>query len=146
MRLLPALLLASAFSAPLAAAAAPADDLANCLKDNTTGKDRKDLARWVFLSISVHPDMRPDSNATEATRTAANKNMAELVTRLLTERCATETRAVAGANAREAMRNAFRLLGEVAVMELTTNQDVAKSIEGFTQYLDIKKFEAVLQK
>lgn len=146
MRLLAALLFSVSLLPFQAAHAAPADDLGNCLKENTSGKDRKDLGRWVFLSISVHPDMQADSAATAETRTKANKNMAALVTRLLTESCAAQTKAVAGNNAQAAFQSAFRLLGEVAMMELMSNPAVAGSVNEFTQFIDQKKFEAVLGK
>lgn len=38
-----------------------------------------------------------------------------------------------------AMETAFRLLGKVAMQELTTNQDVAASMAGFEKYLDQEK-------
>ena len=30
--------------------------LASCLADSTTGRDRKDLVRWMFFAIGSHPE------------------------------------------------------------------------------------------
>ena len=47
-------------SATDTAQSTPAGDaLGRCLADNTTGRGRKDLARWVFVSMAAHPEIRP---------------------------------------------------------------------------------------
>ena len=77
-----------------AATAGPATDtLGACLADNTTGKDRKDLAKWVFVSISVHPEMKGLTTATDADREQSDKTVAALLTRLITDSCLQQARA-----------------------------------------------------
>ena len=144
MRILAPLFLGLALVLPQAAMASPASDaLGNCLKDNTSGKDRKDLARWIFVSMSTHPEIRSMASITEAARTETNKGMADLVTRLLTVNCAAQTRA-AGQEGPNSMLASFKSLGEVAMMELTSNPAVAESISAYVQFVDKKKVEAVL--
>ena len=144
MRILAPLFLGLALVLPQAAMATPASDaLGNCLKDNTSGKDRKDLARWIFVSMSAHPEIRSLSAISDAARTDTNKGMAELVTRLLTVNCAAQTRA-AGQESTSSMLASFKSLGEVAMMELMSNQAVSDSISGYVQFVDRKKVEAVL--
>lgn len=53
------------------------DALGSCLADNTTGKDRKELARWIFVAMSAHPEMRDLSNTTHVLR---NTRSSRLVT------------------------------------------------------------------
>ena len=52
---------------PGLALADSAADLSTCVADNTSGKQRKDLARWVFFAMAAHPDFAayatPELNA-----------------------------------------------------------------------------------
>ncbi|MEX5748295.1 hypothetical protein [Massilia sp. X63] len=146
MRILATLLLSLAILSPHAAMASPASDaLGNCLKDNTSGKDRKDLARWIFVSMSAHPEIRSMASINESVRTETNKQMADLVTRLLTVNCTAQTRAAAQEGG-PSMLASFKSLGEVAMMELTSNPSVAESISAYVQFVDKKKVEEVLGK
>ncbi|MFC0253243.1 hypothetical protein [Massilia consociata] len=147
MRILATLLLSLAILSPHAAMASPASDaLGNCLKDNTSGKDRKDLARWIFVSMSTHPEIRTMANISESVRTDTDKQMADLFTRLLTVNCAAQTRAAAQQDGPNGMMSSFKSLGEVAMMELTSNPAVAQSITAYVQFVDKKKVEEVLGK
>ncbi|VXC64128.1 hypothetical protein [Massilia sp. 9I] len=144
MRILASLILSLAIVVPQAAMASPASDaLGNCLKDNTSGKDRKDLARWIFVSMSAHPEIRSFAPVNEQIRTGTNKQMADLVTRLLTVNCAAQARA-AGQEGPAGMLASFKSLGEVAMMELTSNPSVAESISAYVQFVDRKKIEEAL--
>lgn len=146
MRILVSLFLSLAIAVPQAALAAPASEaLGNCLKDNTSGKDRKDLARWIFVSMSAHPEIRSLASINEQTRTGTNKQMADLVTRLLTVNCAAQARA-ASQEGPAGMMASFKSLGEVAMMELTSNPAVAESISAYVQFVDRKKVEDALGK
>lgn len=145
MKLLASILVCASLLAGQAALASPATDrLSTCLADNTSGKDRKDLARWIFLSMSVHPEIRSLSSATPAVRTDADRTMGALVTRLLTVNCERQTQEVVAQEGNIGMFNAFRSLGEVAMRELMSNPDVTASVGGYVRYLDQKKLESVL--
>lgn len=66
--------------------------LSQCLAETTSGKDRKDLARWVFFAMASHPDIKQyASPAVAAEETQTHKTMAELFTRLLSESCLRQT-------------------------------------------------------
>lgn len=145
MKIFAPLLLCASFILGQVAIASPATDgLSTCFADNTTGKDRKDLARWIFLAISAHPEIRSLSAATEATRDDANKTMAALVTRLLTVNCGTQTKEVMASDGNAGVFASFRTLGEVAMRELIGNPEVTASVMGYAKYLDQKKLESVL--
>jgi hypothetical protein len=144
MRKLASLFLSLAILAPSAAMASPASDaLGNCLRDNTSGKERKDLARWIWVSMSTHPDIRSMAAISEPVRIDTNKQMGELVTRLLTVNCAAQTRA-AGQEGPQSVMASFKSLGEVAMLELTSNPSVGESITAYIQFVDRKKVEEVL--
>jgi hypothetical protein len=124
-----------------------ANDLATCMTDNTTGKDRKDMARWIFIAMAAHPEMKDISAVTPEAREAASKEMAALVTRLLTEQCVAQARALfaQGNGSTNALVTSFGALGQVAMHELMADPRVNAATGEFTKYLDRQKFEAALR-
>ena len=122
------------------------DDLGKCLADSTTGRDRKDLARWMFVAMAAHPEIRDLANPSQDVAEEASRAMGVLVTRLLTESCPKEVQAVASGEGSQAMRRAFETLGRVAVVEIMSNAEVTASISGFERHVDRRKINAVLGK
>lgn len=122
------------------------DSLATCLGDNTSGKERKMLVRWVFLSISSHPDLRPLSAATPAMSTSSSKETANLFTQLLTERCADKAAAAINADGKLAIEGAFGHLGKIAMMEMMGHPQVQQNLADLDKYTDKRKFEALVKK
>lgn len=100
----------------LAHAQAPVNPLAQCLADSTSGKDRKELARWVFLA------------------------MAETVTRLLTVSCVGETRTAFKQGGSNAIQVAFQTLGQLAMQELMSNPNVGATMGAFERHIDQSRF------
>ena len=117
--------------------------LSTCFADNTTGKERKDLARWIFVSMSAHPEISSLAKVSPDDRLAVNKSMAALVTRLLTENCPRQAREAMAAESSAGMIAAFRSLGEIAMQELTSNPEVSVSVGSYAQYLDEKTIQAI---
>lgn len=133
-----------ALSVSFAHAQAPAGPLASCLADNTSGKDRKELARWVFLAMSVHPEIQQfASPSAAAAQVAANKSMAETVTRLITVSCVAETRAAFRQGGGNAIQLAFQTLGQLAMQEIMTDPKVGETMGAFERYLDHNRFRDV---
>ena len=125
-----------------------ANALKTCVADNTSGKDRKDLAKWIFLAMAAHPEMRPLAGADVATAAdESSRAMAALVTRLLTVSCANETRAVMKTDAARSFVLAFEGLGVLAMQELMNDKSVKDAMGVFERYLDQKRFaEAIAGK
>jgi hypothetical protein len=99
---------------------AQSDALTKCLADNTTAKDRKDLSRWLFVAISAHPEMQDLAVNSQEANEQAYRAMGVIVTRLLTESCLREVRAVfKSGQGSQAMDGAFEALGRLAMLELT---------------------------
>ncbi|MCG2575784.1 hypothetical protein LZ012_02105 [Dechloromonas sp. XY25] len=131
--------------ATLPAIAGPdAAALTSCLTDNTSGKDRKDLAKWVFAAMASHPEIREFANVADKVRDQTSNTMGVLVTRLLSEDCAKQTQAAIKNEGATAMQTAFRALGGLAMQELMSNPDVNASFSTFEKYLDRKKIEAAI--
>jgi len=134
----------SIISVSPAIAGPAADALTTCVADNTTGKDRKDLAQWVFVAMTAHPEIQPFSNVTEANRDELDKKMAALATKLITESCRTEAKVAIEKEGSESFKAAFGALGKLAMQELMSNPDVNTSFSRYTRYIDQKKLSSAL--
>lgn len=141
MRGIAALMLAATLAGP-ALAANEVDALTACFADNTTGKDRRDLARWVFISMAAHPAMHDIANVSPEAREEAERAAGQLYTRLLTESCAPQALAAIRSGDREALGRSVEFLGKLAMQELATNKDVAAGFAGVQRYIDRKKLES----
>ena len=120
------------------------DALSACLADNTTGKDRKELARWVFVGMASHPEIRSLSNVTQADRDGLDKVMASTVMRLMTENCRAEGRSALEKDGIAAFQVAFATIGQLAMQELMSNPDVNASFSRYARYVDQKKLSSAL--
>lgn len=126
---------------PAAHAATASEALSTCLAENTTGKERKEFARWMFAAMSAHPALSDMSAITPAIREQSNRNMGQMVTRLMAVDCVTQTRAAAK-EGRKSMAVAFKTLGELAMLELTSNPAVGTAIGDFEKHIDSEKLQA----
>jgi hypothetical protein len=145
MSLIRILVATVAFSLCLPAVAGP-DTAAveRCLSDNTNGKERKDLARWIFLSIAAHPEIKSLSKATREDNEQSSKVVAGLFTRLVSDNCSNEIRAMIKSDGPQSLSTAFEFLGRLAMQELTANPEVAASVSAFQRYVDRSKLSATL--
>lgn len=140
-----ALLLALAVLVTVPAVAGPAADaLGTCLSDNTSGKDRKELSRWMFIAMSAHPEMSDISSATPAAKLRSDETMGRLVTKLIAEDCAPQAREAVLREGSSAMQAAFSALGRLAMQELMSNPAVMAAISGFEAHADRAKIQSAL--
>jgi len=146
-RLLAIALATSALLGSPLALAGPAETAAatRCLADNTTGRDRKDLARWIFLAMAAHPEIKEMSKASAAQQEQSQRAVAGLFSRLVGDTCATEVRALVKAEGPGALGKPFEVLGQLAMQELMTNADVKANVGGFERFIDRAKVEPVFK-
>lgn len=123
-------------------AATPTETFGECLIDNLNGKERKELAKWVFFAMSSHPEIKTYSKATSNDITESDKYFGNLVTRLLTEDCSNEMNAAKVDP--QAMEKAFELVGVVAMQELMTNQEVTAAMANYIKYINQEKINKIL--
>jgi hypothetical protein len=146
VRALAVILVGSVMIGSSAKAGPATDALTSCLTDNTTGKDRKDMARWVFVGMSAHPEIQNLSNVTEADREAVDRTIAALFTKLLAEKCPAQAKLAAAEGGSESFRAAFEIIGKLAMQELMSNPKVNTSFSKFTKYVDQNKMNSALSK
>jgi hypothetical protein len=126
------------------AIAGPAtDSLVTCMADNTTGKDRKDMARWIFVIMSAHPEIQRFSKVSETDRDQLGRIMAAIVTRLLIEDCQVQAKLAMEKEGDDApLKTAFGVMGKLAMQELMANPEVNSAATSFAKYLDTKKLSS----
>lgn len=127
---------------PTVTAGPASDALTTCVADNTTGKDRKELAQWMFIAMAAHPEIKPLSNVTDDVRNGLNQRMAAMATRLITENCRVESMLAMETEGGASFEAAFGSLGKLAMQEFMSNPAVNASFVEYTKYLDKQKFEA----
>lgn len=120
-----------------------AKDLGPCMIDALNGKERKQLAKWIFFAIAAHPDINSYLNATADDISESDEQIGKLITRLLTSDCPDQLRAV-GQKDPLALQKSFELVGQVAMQELMTNKNVMQAITNYAQYADQEKINSVL--
>ncbi|MHB8914272.1 MAG: hypothetical protein ACYC4K_00500 [Thiobacillus sp.] len=122
-----------------------ADAIGQCFANSTTGKDRIELARWVFASMALHPDVVSSSSITPQKREAINQSTGALFNRLLAESCAKEVKEAVKFEGQAALKTAFESLGKLAMQELMSNPAVGAGFSGFEKYVDMKKVKKALE-
>jgi hypothetical protein len=120
------------------------DKLDQCLADSTTGKDRKDLVRWVVSSMAQHPAMEDLVSVPPEKVDALNKVTAALYTRLVFVDCLADVKAAVKIGGQKSIGKSFESLGRLAMQELMTNPKVAEAMGGIGKYADTKKFQELL--
>jgi hypothetical protein len=131
---------------PVSANASPAgESLGACMVDSLTGKERKQLAQWIFFAMAAHPDIKEFSKVSVDAQSKTNEYVGSLVTRLLTENCSEQVKVAAKEDGQAAFTGAFELVGKVAMQELMSNKEVVASISGYAKFLDEEKLGAVLK-
>ena len=145
IKILSAMVFGTAITVSYAVATPISDALGACMADNTTGKDRKDLARWIFVTMSIHPALQDISKVKKSDQNDVDMLMGVLVTKLLTEDCSTQAKKSMDEGT-ESFKSAFTVLGQLAMQELMNSPGVKTSLSGFTNYINKDKMNAVFTK
>lgn len=122
-----------------------ADAIGQCFANSTTGKDRIELARWVFSSMALHPDVISSAAITPQKREAINQSTGALFNRLLAESCTKEVKEAVKFEGQGALKTAFESLGKLAMQELMSNPAVSAGFSGFEKYVDMPKLKKALE-
>jgi hypothetical protein len=121
----------------------PVGNLGGCLVESLNGKERKELAKWIFFAIAAHPEMKSYSSVSDKDIKETDEFVGKLITRLLAENCPGDLQKAYKADPL-AIQKALELVGRVAMQELMTDQNVTKSISNYVHYVDEGKINKVL--
>jgi hypothetical protein len=135
-------LIALTLSLPVTAIAGPyGDSLTKCLVERTTSAEKTILVQWIFVTISVHPEVASMVSTTPERRTEASKRAANMFQTLLTKTCLDETRKAVKFEGPAVLEQSFNQLGQIAARELFTHPKVAASMTEFATFVDKKAME-----
>lgn len=132
-------LVLSLLCGPAAHAGLYADDLSRCLVQSTSSKDKTDLVRWVVVNTTLHPDVSAIAVATAEQRVDTNRQAAQLLERLLTESCRSQSIEALRYEGDIAIQLSFKVLGQVAMQELMSNPLVREGFGEIGKYVDRQK-------
>lgn len=143
-KILCALSVCSALLVPVAAhSAQEAEQLGACMTDALSGKERKDLAKWIFFSMSTHSSIKNYTNVPDNDIDTSNKQIGGLISRLLTGDCPEIARAAMQAQGSKAFEYAFGVVGQVAMQELMTEKSVSEALSQYEKHLDHEKLNQI---
>ena len=126
-------------------ASTPTEALGTCLVDTLNGKERKNLAKWIYFAIGSHPEIKSFMNATPDNIQKSDEYVGKLITKILTVDCPKEL-SVANKSDPLAIQKAFEWVGQVAMQELMANQDTMKALTNYAAYTDQEKINEILSK
>lgn len=89
--------------------------------ESSTSEDKQGLVQWMFFAIALNPNTAPFATVAVEQREAADRQMAQLLERLLTESCVAEAKKAVQYEGEAAVKQSFGLLGQVATAEIFNN-------------------------
>ncbi|OTG92104.1 hypothetical protein B9T34_01865 [Acinetobacter sp. ANC 3813] len=123
----------------MAAAGPTVDQLSDCLVKSTTAADKTTVLQWTFVALSAHPELKKFSNVNEEQRTQLDKNLAQILQRILVEQCSAQTKAVIQAEGVQAVGDSFQELGSITGEEILKTPEVKEQLKGVVRYIDLNK-------
>ncbi|MCF6253106.1 MAG: hypothetical protein L3J75_17835 [Methylococcaceae bacterium] len=120
------------------------DDLSRCLVESSTPDDKTVLVKWMFTSMSLHPQVKSMSAVTPEDLEKSNKAVAEMFVNLLTVTCKAQAKKAINYEGGLAIQQGFNVFGQVAGKELFSNPEVAKGLSGLEKYMDTEKINSNL--
>ena len=120
------------------------DEFAKCIVMKTTTQEKTDLVRWIYVTMSFHPQLMDLSNLTADDVEMANIRIADYMTNVFAYKCNEELNMAIEYEGEESVYYAFELLGEIAMTEVLEDEGVRAASELFIGYIDVSIFEEIL--
>ena len=123
----------------MASASVTVDELSDCLVKSTTDADKKAVLQWTFVALSAHPDLQSFSQVTTEQRDGLDKNLAQVLQRILVDQCSAETKAVIQTDGLQAVGDSFQELGQETGEQILKTPEIKDQYKGLVRYLDLSK-------
>ena len=120
-------------------ASSTVDALSQCLVQATTATDKTTVLQWTFAALAQHPDFNSMSSVTTAQKEQLDKNLAQVLQRILVEQCSSQTKAVIQADGFEAVGTSFQELGTITGNEILKTPQVKNQLNGVLKHVDMGK-------
>lgn len=122
---------------------AQAAALKTCIARAVTPEDERLIVRYVFFMMARHPDVSRYATISQDERTALDRDVGTMMTRLMVDQCGNEIRDIyknGNKNVLEAaFGEAFSGIGERGMKDLMAHPDVQVAAMGFVSYMDMNK-------
>lgn len=115
------------------------DQLSECLIQSTTATDKTTVLQWTFVALSSHPDLKNFSQVTPEQKEQLDKNLAQVLQRILMDQCSVQAKAVIQTQGLEAVGDSFQELGKITGEEILNNPEVKSQLKGVLRYVNITK-------
>ena len=120
-------------------ASSTVDALSQCLVQSTTATDKTTVLQWTFAALSQHPDLNSMSSISATQKEQLDKNLAQVLQRILVEQCSTQTKAVIQAEDFEAVGTSFQELGSITGNEILKTPQVKNQLNSVLKHVDMGK-------
>ena len=119
------------------------DTFGKCIVKSTTQIEKDELIQWMFIALSNHPILKSVIDLSEGVKMKADKQIAKIVMRLFTVACITELKDAVKNEGKQAVTDAFALLGKVSMGALMTDQNVQKAMGRYVKFMDLEKLKSL---
>lgn len=120
-------------------ASSTVDALSQCLVKSTTATDKTTVLQWTFAALGQHPDLNTMSSVTTAQKEQLDKNLAQVLQRILVEQCSSQTKAVIQSDGLEAVGESFQELGTITGNEILKTPQVKSQLNGVLKHVEMGK-------
>ena len=115
------------------------DALSQCLVKSTTASDKTTVLQWTFAALGQHPDLNSMSSVTASQKEQLDKNLAQVLQRILVEQCSSQTKAVIQTDGLEAVGESFQELGTITGNEILKTPQVKSQLNGVLKHVEMGK-------
>ena len=115
------------------------DALSQCLVKSTTASDKTTVLQWTFAALAQHPDLNSMSSVTASQKEQLDKNLAQVLQRILVEQCSSQTKAVIQSDGLEAVGDSFQELGTITGNEILKTPQVKSQLNGVLKHVEMGK-------
>jgi hypothetical protein len=115
------------------------DALSQCLVKSTTASDKTTVLQWTFAALGQHPDLNSMSSVTASQKEQLDKNLAQVLQRILVEQCSSQTKAVIQTDGLEAVGDSFQELGTMTGNEILKTPQVKSQLNGVLKHVEMGK-------
>lgn len=119
------------------------DDLSRCLVAAATPTDRTLLLRWVFASMAVNPKINDMAHISDTQAKALSVETAGIMQRFMLTDCRKQTIEAIRYEGAGAIQQAFSMLGQIAMSDLTREEATSVYMADLGNHLDKEKWEAL---
>ena len=126
---------------PLTIAGEYTDELSACLLGTTSEENKHSLVKWRFTAMALYPAVEEIAGVSRPAREHANREMAQLIIKLLSRACFNDTRLALKNEGSTALQTSFAALGQVAATNLLSDPNVAAGLASLETYIGAEDLE-----